>query len=161
MAKYIQALALGVPCLSSRWVQDCVAKQTILAWEPYLLAAGESTFLNGAVRSRILPSYDPITVTLPEIFEARPKPLDNASVLLIMEKSEEDTMRSHPLLSHALGARKVSRANNLDAAAKMLAEAQTNGDTWNWVYSHDKEEKVEKVLFGRGRVSSSGVGKKR
>ena len=158
MAKYIQALALGIPCLSSRWVQDCIAKQTILPWQPYLLAAGESTFLHGAIRSRILPPIDPLSATLSAIVDARPKPLAHASVLLIMEKGEEDTMRSHPLLSHALGARKVSRATSLDNAAKMLAEAEAAGEAWDWVYSHDKEDKVERALFGRG---ASGVGKKR
>ena len=161
MAKYIQALALGIPCLSSRWVQDCVAKQSILPWEPYLLAAGESSFLNGAIRSRVLPSIDPLSTTLSEIIEARPKPLANSSVLLIMEKSEEDTMKSHPLLSHALGASKVARATSLDSAAKMLAEAETNGEPWAWVYSHDKEDKAEKMLFGRGKGGSSGTSRKR
>lgn len=161
MAKYIQALALGIPCLSSRWVQDCVAKQAILPWEPYLLAAGESSFLNGAIRSRIIPSIDPLTTTLSDIIEARTKPLQNASVLLIMEKTEEDPMRSHPLLSHALGARKVSRATSLDAAARMVAEAENNGEPWDWVYSHDKEEKAEKALFGRGKGTSGAAGKKR
>lgn len=161
MAKYIQALALGIPCLSSRWIEDCVTKQTVIAWEPYLLAAGESSFLNGAVRSRIIPSFDPLTITLPEIVEARPKPLDKSSVMLIMEKNEEETMRSHPLLSHALGATKVSRATSVDAAATMLAEAEASGAAWDWVYSHDKEEKVKKLLLGKGRASSSGAGKKR
>ena len=161
MAKYIQALALGIPCLSSRWVQDCVAKQVIIPWEPYLLAAGESTFLNGAVRSRIIPPLNALTTTLSEIIETRTKPLENSSVLLIMEKSEEDTMRSHPLLSHALGARKVSRATSIDAAARMVAEAENSGEPWDWVYSHDKEEKAEKVLFGRGKSVSGGLGKKR
>ena len=161
MAKYIQALALGIPCLSSRWVEDCVTKQAVLAWEPYLLAAGESSFLNGAVRSRIIPSFDPLTITLPEIVEARPKPLDKSSVMLIMEKNEEETMRSHPLLSHALGASKVSRATSADVAATMLADAEVSGEGWDWVYSHDKEEKVKKLLLGRGKGSSSGAGKKR
>ena len=161
MAKYIQALALGIPCLSSRWIQDCVEKQTILAWEPYLLAAGESVFLNGAVRSRILPSHNAQSVTLADIIEARPKPLAGASVVLIMEKSEEVTMRSHPLLSHALGARRVSRATSAEVASKMLIDAETNGECWNWVYSHGKEEKVEKILFGRGKASKSWLAKKR
>lgn len=161
MAKYIQALALGIPCLSSRWVQDCAAQKVIIPWEPYLLAAGESSFLNGAVRSRILPSIDPLSTTLSDIIEARPKPLENATVLLIMEKSEEETMRSHPLLSHALGARKVSRATSLDAAAKVLAEAKVSGERWDWVYSHEKEDKARKMLLGRDRGSSSGMGKKR
>ncbi|KAL8793309.1 MAG: hypothetical protein Q9195_004086 [Heterodermia aff. obscurata] len=156
MAKYIQALALGIPCLSSRWVQDCLTSHSILPWQPYLLAAGESTFLHGAIRSRILPPIDPLSATLADIVDARPRLLADANVLLIMERGEEDTMRSHPLLSHALGARKVSRAATMGDAARMLAEGDGE-EGWDWVYSHDKEERVERGLFGRG----SGVGKKR
>ena len=154
MAKYIQALALGVPCLASRWVQDCVSKQCLLDWQPYMLAAGESSFLNGAVRSRLLPSFPPAATKLSGIIDGRPKPLDGDSVLLIMEKGEEDKMRSHPLITHALGARKVCRATSLDAAARAVEEAAANEEPWDWVYSHDKEEKVKKALFGRGAGSS-------
>ena len=164
MAKYIQALALGIPCLSSRWVEDCISKQSILPWQPYLLAAGESSFLNGAVRSRILPSFDPHITTLAEMVEARPKPLDKSSLLLIMEKGEDTIMVSHPLLSFALGATTVARVSSADAAATMLADAEVRGTTWDWVYSHDKEDKVEKMLLGgrgRGGSMSGGVGKKR
>ena len=160
-AKYIQALALGLPCLSPRWVQDCVARQVIVPWEHYLLAAGESSFLNGAVRSRVIPPINALTTTLSDIIEARTRLLENASVLLIMEKSEEDTMQPYPLLSHALGARKVSRATSFEAAAGMVAAAENHGEAWDWVYSHDKEEKAEKVLFGGGKSASGGAGKKR
>ena len=170
MAKYIQALALGVPCLASRWVQDCVSKRHLLDWQPYMLAAGESSFLNGAVRSRLLPSFPPATTKLSGIIDGRSKPLDGDSVLLIMEKGEEEKMRSHPLITHALGARKVSRATSLDAAARAVEEANVNEEPWDWIYSHDKEEKVEKALFGRragsnrkrkrgtGNAADAGVG---
>lgn len=160
MAKYIQALALGIPCLSSRWVEDCISQQSIQPWEPYLLAAGESSFLNGAIRSRILPSFDPLTTNLAEMVEARPKPLDKSSLLLIMEKGEDSIMVSHPLLSYALGAATVARVSSAEAANTMLGDAEAKGETWDWVYSHDKEDKVEKVLLG-GRGKDGGVGRKR
>ena len=153
MAKYIQALALGIPCLASRWIQDCITKQQILPWLPYLLAAGESAFLGGAIRSRLLPSFPPETSNLTTMIDSRSKPLDGDSVLLIMEKGEEEKMKSHPLITHALGARKVSRAANLDAAAHAIEEAKANGEPWDWVYSHDKEDKAEKALFGRASLS--------
>ncbi|MBE7180254.1 MAG: hypothetical protein INR71_03435, partial [Terriglobus roseus] len=43
--KFLQALALGLPCLHHRWVRDCVAAEQVLPWEKYLLPAGESTWL--------------------------------------------------------------------------------------------------------------------
>ena len=149
-AKYIEALALGIPCLAPRWIQDCISKHRILPWIPYLLSSGESTYLNGAVRSRHLQPYAAETATLPSALENRPKLLDGHSVLLIMSKSEEKTMKSHPLITHALGASKVSRAINVDVAAKAIAEAQANGEPWDWVYSHDDEKGVETKLFGGG-----------
>lgn len=162
MAKYIQALALGIPCLATRWIQDCVAKLRVLPWQPYLLAAGDSSFLGGAVRSRILPAFPPETTTLTDIIGTRAKPLDGDSVLLIMEKGEEEKMKSHPLITHALGASKVSRATSLEAAARATKDAEINGEPWTWVFSLDKEDKTEKTLFGRGvggrkRKRESGV----
>lgn len=156
-AKYIEALALGIPCLATRWIQDCITKRRILPWIPYLLSSGESSYLGGAVRSRFLQPYPAETATLSTILETRPKLLPGQSVLLIMSHREEQTMQSHPLITHALGASKVSRALNVDVAAKAVAEAQANGEAWDWVYSHDNEKEVERRLFGGGEK----VGRKR
>lgn len=155
-AKFVQALALGIPCLATRWIQDCVAKEQIVPWEAYLLASGESSFLGGAIRSRVLPPYPPDEVTLPRIVENRPKLLDGKSILLIMSKKEEDKMKVYPFYTHALGARKVSRASSSEAAVEAIARAHADGDPWDLVYSHDKEKQVDKVLFGDG-----SCGKKR
>ena len=155
-AKFIQALALGIPCLATRWVSDCVAKQRLVPWEPYLLPAGDSAYLGGVTRSRILPSFPVTTATLPTIIESRPKLLDDASILLIMEKGQEETMKQHPLISHALGARRVARAISQEAAAKAVSDAIALEEPWDWVFSYDKEEQVEKRLLGTGQT-----GKKR
>ena len=157
-AKYIEALALGIPCLATRWIQDCITKRRVLPWIPYLLSSGESAYLGGAVRSRFLQPYAAETATLRTVLENRPRILDGHSVLLIMSKSEEKTMKSHPLITHALGAGKVSRAINVEAAAKAVATAQANGEPWDWVYSHDHEKEVERRLFGAGEKTA---GKKR
>jgi hypothetical protein len=66
-AKFLQALALGLPCLAARWVEDCVKKGTVLDWEYYLLPAGESKYLGGVVRSRTLLGTDPVTAKLQDI----------------------------------------------------------------------------------------------
>ena len=155
-AKYIQALSLGIPCLSTRWITNCIAKQRVLPWAPYLLPSGESAFLGGAVRSRILQPFDAETATLPEIVENRPKMLDGASILIIMEKGQEKSMQQHPLITYALGASKISRAISDASAAKAVADAQALGEPWDWVFSYDKEQEVEEKLFGGG-----STGKKR
>ena len=151
-AKFVQALALGIPCLARRWITDCVTKQQLLAWEPYLLPSGESSFLGGAVRSRILQRFPTEKATLAGIIGNRPKMLENSSVLLIMEKGQEDTMRQHPLITHALGASKIARAINEDAAAKAVSDASALGEPWDWVFSYDKEKAVEERLFGTNQT---------
>ncbi|KAL9613056.1 MAG: hypothetical protein Q9167_002402 [Letrouitia subvulpina] len=149
--KYIQALALGIPCLSSKWVQDCIIKGRIIPWEPYLLASGESAFLDGAVRSRIMEHrYSAETAKLALMFQKRPKLMDGGSVLLIMSKNKERAMENHPLLTYALGAKKVVRVINEEEARNMIVETRAIGEDWDWVYSHEEEEKVERALFGGG-----------
>ena len=155
-AKYIQALALGIPCLATRWVSDCNSARRVLPWEPYLLSSGESSFLGGATRSRTLPNFSPTDIALPSIVDNRPKLLAGESVLLVMSKAEEETMKNHPLFTHALGASRVSRVTNLEAAAKVVTKAYVDGEPWDWLYSHDNEKLAEKVIFG----SNSG-GRKR
>ena len=151
-AKFVQALALGIPCLATRWITDCVAKQQLLPWETYLLPSGESSYLGGAVRSRILQLFPTETATLAGIIGNRTKMLENSSVLLIMEKGQEDTMRQHPLITHALGASKIARAINEDAAAKAVSDASALGEPWDWVFSYDKEKAVEERLFGTNQT---------
>ena len=151
-AKFVQALALGIPCLATRWITDCAAKQQLLPWEPYLLPSGESSFLGGAVRSRILQPFPTATATLSGMIGNRPKMLENSSVLLIMEKGQEETMRQHPLITHALGASKIARAINEDAAAKAVSDASALGEPWDWVFSYDKEKAVEERLFGTNQT---------
>lgn len=155
-AKYIQALALGIPCLATRWVLDCVSARCVLPWEPYLLSSGESSFLGGATRSRTLPAYSPTDIALPSIVDNRPRLLAGESVLLVMSKAEEETMKNHPLFTHALGASRVSRVTNLETAAKVVTKAYVDGEPWDWLYSHNNEKLAEKVIFG----SNSG-GRKR
>ena len=170
MAKYVQALALGIPCVATRWVNDCISKQCIQPWEPYLLPAGKSEYLDQAIRSRVLQSSNPNQVTLLHVVANRPKMLDGGSVLLIMSKAEEDTMKYYPFITHALGASKVSRALSLDAAAKAIAKAQADGEEpWDWVYTHNDEDRelVEERLSRlntsnkRQRDSGYGIGKMR
>ena len=160
--KFFQALALGIPCLATRWVSDCVTKQRILPWEPYMLPSGESTFLN-AVRTRLLPSCSPETALLPETISHRPNFLAGSSVLLIVGKGREQTMKAYPFIAYALGARKVARAVSLEAARLMLRDGMADGREWDWVCFHEGEmqmtqKQVEKVLLGGG---SAGKRKRR
>ena len=155
--KFFQALALGIPCLAPRWVRDCISKQKLLPWQPYLLPSGDSTFL-GTVRSRLLPNCAPDTVTLPALIAHRPAFLAGASVLLVMGKGkEEQMMKAYPFIAYALGAAHVARAVTLEAARKVLEKGEEH---WDWVCYHEGNgtgpRQTESVFFGgRGRKRKS------
>ncbi|MCJ1381997.1 hypothetical protein MMC17_005109 [Xylographa soralifera] len=154
--KFFQALALGIPCLATRWVRDCIAKQKLLPWEPYLLPSGDSTFLN-AVRARLLPWYATSSAQLSMIISHRPNFLAGCSVLLITGKGkEEQIMKAYPFIAYALGAIKVSKVVSLDAARQILAGAAVSGEEWDWVCYHEGEKSIEGVGKRQAEAILSG-----
>lgn len=168
-AKYIQALALGIPCLATRWVSDSIAKSALQPWPAYLLPAGESSFLgNGAVRSRVFPStydYSPHTARLAGMLQARPTPFNGMSVLLLVRREEEKQMELFPLLVLAMGPAKVLRVGTLDALVREVRAARDRKGDWDWVVVFGGEGDVERMLFGSASGGGKGVsvvaGKKR
>ncbi|MCJ1369939.1 hypothetical protein MMC20_001151 [Loxospora ochrophaea] len=172
-AKYIQALALGIPCLATRWVRDCIEKQKIVPWEPYLLPSGDSAFLHGAVRSRLLPSFPPESVNLATVMASRPQFLAGSSVLLIKSKSKaNEIMKGYSLIAHALGASTVTLAPSLETGRKALVDSSEvvgNDGGYDWVCFDDGGDQAEKMsekqvcsaLFGDEGSSSSSKKRKR
>ncbi|RHZ68174.1 hypothetical protein CDV55_105124 [Aspergillus turcosus] len=137
--KYMQALALNIPCLSDRWVEDCIAEKRILDWEMYLLPSGESIYLNGATKSRLLAPYSATTARLPDTIAARPNLLKDQSVLLVMGRggrSDEERRKAYIFLTYALGASRVERVPDLKSARASLDQqaAAGSGCTWDWIY---------------------------
>ncbi|KAF7170970.1 hypothetical protein CNMCM5623_003481 [Aspergillus felis] len=137
--KYMQALALNIPCLSDRWIEDCIAQNRILDWEIYLLPSGESIYLNGATKSRFLAPYPATTARLPDTIAARPNLLKDQSVLLVMGRggrSDEERRKAYIFLTYALGASRVERVPDLKSARASLDQqaAAGTGCTWDWIY---------------------------
>lgn len=135
--KYMQALALNLPCLSPRWIRDCCAAAAALPWPRYLLPAGDSTFLDGATRSRTLAPYDPTGARLVDTLAARALPLSGKGVLLVggagkkSAASAEEKKRLYTFLSFALGAARVRRARDAAGAAALVEGDKT---AWDWAY---------------------------
>ncbi|KAK6441926.1 radiation sensitive protein rad9 [Oleoguttula sp. CCFEE 5521] len=160
-AKYVQALSLGIPTLHGRWVLDSVAQAPKAAepisWSRYLLPAGESAYLSGAVRSRTLSPYVASTARFAGTLIARDLLLDGAGVLLVASKKSKATWerrRTYAFLTLAIGAGNVQRVSDLKEAKALLA-----GDPgkWSWVYVDDeKVNEAAEALFGK-----SGVKRKR
>lgn len=146
--KFMQALALGLPCISGRWIEHCVVKKEIIDWDQYHLAAGESSFLGGAIRSRNLQPYPANSANFADRFELRPKLLTGKSILLITGKGRvEERRKPYFFLTQALGARRVKHVQNNQEARKFLLEAESDKEEWNWVYVDDNEDEAEKAIF--------------
>lgn len=163
--KYIQALALNVPCLHLRWVQDSLSSYRAKPISRYLLPAGVSKFLdpNGIVRSRTMHCYDPAAeeTTFSQMVQDRDLLLRGQNVLLVTGKSKKEIERRQPFifLTHAIGAANVDRCVDLAAASDML----TDGHHWDWIYVDNGESGVADAaaeLFGIERPESTAKSKK-
>ncbi|OJJ48461.1 hypothetical protein ASPZODRAFT_61825 [Penicilliopsis zonata CBS 506.65] len=169
--KYMQALALNLPCLAGRWVEDCVAQNRIVDWEMYLLPAGESMYLGGATKSRVLPFAPAHSAQLSQTITARPKLLEGQSVLLVMGRGKaEEKRKAYIFLTYALGASCVERVHDLRAAKAVLDQPPQNTDAppvWDWVYVDDFEQATaRKMLLGAplpagSQTTQSSRGRKR
>ncbi len=149
--KYMQALALNLPCLSGKWIEACVAAKMALDWRPYLLSAGESLELDGAVRSRVLPPIEPKTALLKDMISQRPNLLQEGSIIVVTGKGKAEGKRKPYLfLTKAAGAGMVNECTDFKKAQKLL-DADTD-DEIRWVFVDDKDvAKAEASLLGKGK----------
>jgi hypothetical protein len=169
-AKYMQALALDLPTLSGRWIIDSFDASRNAAlpasprpWTRYLLPAGESSYLGGAVRSRTLQYYNPASAKLPATVDSRALLLDGAGVLLVAPKKGKGTWerrKAYAFLTLALGAGSVRRVADL-AEAKKLLDSDAEKQKWAWVYVDDDASEAAKVLFGAKAANGGGRKRKR
>ena len=163
--KYMEALALNVPCLHYRWLMDCVRKNAVQDPWKYLLPAGYSSFLDAAapvLRSRTLPHYDISTPgrPFPTVFEERVKLFQNQGVLLIIGKGKTAMKNPFVFLIQALGPKQVGFCTDASEAKKMLG----SGGEWDWVYAVREAggfKEAEGVVFGNGsETGKPGKGRK-
>ncbi|RYP05695.1 hypothetical protein DL764_003620 [Monosporascus ibericus] len=159
--KYMQALALGLPCLAPRWITTCVAKRKVVDWSSYLLCAGQSAVLGEAIRSRNLLTYDASTAKLAEVISQRPRLLEGTQILLVMKKTKnEDKRQPYVFLAQVLGGSLV-RVNTLDEARAKLLEREACGEPFDWVYLGDHIHNAEGILFGSGTAEAPSRKRKR
>ncbi|KAH0841890.1 DNA repair protein RAD9 [Fonsecaea pedrosoi] len=165
--KYLQALALGLPCLSGRWIEVCVESDQVVDWASYLLPAGESAELEGATKSRILPfsaSADGLRVI--DIIGLRPKIFRESQVIVVMGKGKAEVKR-RPYLSlvRALDPAKVELETDLTAAKMRLEATLDECETPKYIFVDDREVEAAQVAFltpsSSKRVSQPQRGRKR
>ncbi|CZR56598.1 uncharacterized protein PAC_06487 [Phialocephala subalpina] len=161
-AKYMQALALGLPCISGRWVSACVSKLSIIDWTPYLLCAGQSSFLGNAIRSRTISPYPASDAQLAEVFSSREKLLAGRSVLLVTGKgSTQEKRKAYLFLTRALGPTRVGQVVDYQEARKRLAEADAQNQSYDILYVEGNENAADKVVFGPPPPSGGSKKRKR
>lgn len=153
-AKYIQALALGLPCLSYHWLLDSLRSTSLRPWALYLLPAGDSAFLSGAVRSRALAPFDPAADEgrLEQVLQRRQRLLEGRSVLLVLKP---ERARAYRFLTRAMGARRVVGCRDVKEARGWLE----GEEEWDWVYVDGAER--EGLFPGLGAVGVAGKKRKR
>jgi hypothetical protein len=153
-AKYMQALALGLPCISGQWILACVSRGATLDWSPYLLCAGQSSFLGNAMKSRVLQPYPAAEAALQTTLEARDKLLDGKSVLIVTGRGKAEKRKPYVFLTRALGPARVGQVGDLSEARTKLSS-----ESWDLLYSDCPQEAAAATVFGS--AASSGASKKR
>ncbi|PON24129.1 hypothetical protein TGAM01_v207140 [Trichoderma gamsii] len=169
--KYMQALALGLPCLAYQWVVMCLNKGILIDWEPYLLAAGSSAILGNAIRSRCLRPYDAENARLAEVLDKRPKLLAAEKLLAVVDdkrarsegKRKKSDLEKQPylFLAQALGP-SISWVSTIQQAREMLDAQDKAGEPFTWIYMDESIGTVESVLAkpeltGKKRRRSQGL----
>ncbi|KAL7823848.1 hypothetical protein V8C26DRAFT_384041 [Trichoderma gracile] len=163
--KYMQALALGLPCLAYQWVITCLNKGILIDWEPYLLAAGSSAVLGNAVRSRCLRRYDAAEARLIDMVEHRPKLLAGEKLLALVDdmrtrsegkkKKTDLEKRPYMFLAQALGP-SISWVSTIQQARELLDAQEKAGEPFTWLYMDESIGTAESVL-----TVAEATGKKR
>lgn len=150
--KYMQALALNLPCLSGRWIESCLAKDAVIDWQPYLLPAGESAVLDGAIRSRILPAIsEPSNANMTEITEMRSRLLDDSAVIFVTGRGKvEEKRKPFVFLTQAMGAGRIEKVVDLKAAKALLNGDDSPIKTFKWVFVDDSQLVSAKAMLEGG-----------
>ncbi|RDL38727.1 uncharacterized protein BP5553_03067 [Venustampulla echinocandica] len=162
-SKYMQALALGLPCISGRWIMCCISKGAILDWTPYLLCAGQSSFLGNVHLSRTLRPYSATEATLQTTFASRDKMLEGKSILLVMGKGRADDKRkTFMFLTRSLGPSRLGQVADYTEARRRLIDAESCGLDWDLLYV-DNAKTAESTIFtsvqpSKGRSSKRKKG---
>ncbi|QPG96406.1 hypothetical protein C2857_004087 [Epichloe festucae Fl1] len=158
-AKYMQALALGLPCLAPQWASMCLKRGEIVDWMPYLLCAGQSQVLGNAIRSRTLLPYNAIEAKLFNVLKERDKLLNGQKLLIIMDpkKARKETKQQYLFLALALGPSIISRVSTVQQAGAAVRQAEQNGAPFGCVYMDSlSNSTIESVL-----AAAQDTGKKK
>lgn len=154
--KYIQALALGLPTLSSRWLIDSLDQARSatagnngpLHWSKYLLPAGDSAYLNGAVHSRTLIPYLPSHASFQDTISNRQLLLNGDKVLAVMPRKDRSSLagkrQSYAFLTFAIGAGDIRPVEDIEEALNVLLD----DESWTYIMVDSNVQEAAEAVDG-------------
>ena len=167
--KHMQALALGLPILHSRWVKDCIQAHSILPWKHYVLPAGKSSLLDGAIVSRAISTYDASTAKLKDILAKRDLILPGERVVMVESSGNKrnesnkargkrgegdgDRQRKYAFLTSAMGAPAICRVKDLAEAKKVLQKERK----WTQVHVDGNADGAKRILLSKNHRETNAV----
>lgn len=153
-AKYMQALALGLPCLATEWVKACLNKGAIIDWQPYLLCAGASAVLGNAIRSRCLVPYRADEAKLRDVIDERNRLLYGQSILIVVDPKKTKSQAKQPyiFLTQTLGP-SITRVSTVEQARELVHSRGKGSKSFDWLYIDGTTGTADAVLSPPARGS--------
>ena len=139
--KFMQALALGLPCLAYQWATASLERGEVQEWGSYLLCAGQSVPRGNALLSRTLVPYPAETARLEDVVAGRKLLLGGQRILLVMKAREGEGM-AYVVLARIVGA-EITRVRSVREGRKALRKGG-----FEWVYGDEGGSLME----GQGQV---------
>jgi hypothetical protein len=147
--KFLQALALGLPCLSGMWIETSVENEKLEDSSLYLLPAGECTELEGAIKSRNLPLPANLDdLTLEETTASRKQVLAGSRVVFHAGKGKaaEERAKYLPLI-RALGPSHIEMVSDLTSISALVQAAAGSPECIDYVVVHDKDQEAARDML--------------
>ena len=166
--KHMQALALGLPVLHSHWVKDCIQAQSIVPWKHYVLPAGKSSLLDGAIVSRAISTYDANTAKLKNTLAKRDLILPGERVVMVepsgskrnepskargKREGDGNRQRKYAFLACAMGASAICRVKDLVEAKKVLQKEKG----WTQVHVDRNIDGARRILLSKNHREMNTV----
>ncbi|EWC47426.1 hypothetical protein DRE_00394 [Drechslerella stenobrocha 248] len=156
-SKFLQALALGIPCLAIKWVLDSVKEKKALAWQHYLLPAGESQYLEGVVKSRVIEWIDISSATFATMFSRRINLMEDVNIIIHRGTGRtKGQSQIYTFLILAMGPAHVHHATSVEEINKLL-KAKSPVTRWHFVFSREDKKKFYLKGKVRDHMSSAPV----
>ncbi|ORY78964.1 hypothetical protein BCR37DRAFT_381828 [Protomyces lactucae-debilis] len=133
-AKYLQALALDLPCFHYAYIQHCAAasqqSSRMHSARPYLLAAGDAVLdkrpfsicMDPIIKSLSLQND---SATLASLLEQRRQPLAGQHCIVVVGRRDEAVQRKiHLFLSRAMGCARVAAVETIADAVDLFMQSR-------------------------------------